>query len=178
MKKINEFYEVQEAGVFTSIKSGLYVGIIKKVEDVGNMSYLKIDLDIFEGDYKDYYQDLYDNKGFWGLTLYRSYQNTALSYFKRFILGVENSNNGYSWNWEEKTLVNKKIGLVLQEVEYEKQDGSIGTRMSVVATYDVDEIKQGKDKQGREILIPEKKKLEESETMTISNTLGSVEIPF
>ena len=48
------------------------------------------------------------------------------SYFKGFITAVENSNPGYKWNWDEKTLKGKKVGIVYRMEDWE-YNGYSGT---------------------------------------------------
>lgn len=46
--------------------------------------------------------------------------------FKGFTTSVEKSNPGYVWNFNEKTLIGKKLCGVFGLEQYEKQDGSTG----------------------------------------------------
>jgi DNA integrity scanning protein DisA with diadenylate cyclase activity len=48
---------------------------------------------------------------------------------KAFITAVENSNNGYTFDWKKEVdqLKGKKVGLIFGLEEYTKQDGSTGT---------------------------------------------------
>ena len=39
--------------------------------------------------------------------------------FKTAMTAIEESNNGYVWNWDERSLKNKKCGVVLQDKEWE-----------------------------------------------------------
>lgn len=162
--------EATDMGEFKALPAGGYVAQIYEVEDVVDKEYLRIQLDIAEGDYKDYYLDLYDNKGFWGLTTYRSYKQSALGFFKAFINSVIESNKGFKWDMDgendESTLVEKYVGIVLREEEYIKNDGSVGTRLKVYKTIAADDIRKGKYK------VPDKIKLPESpkDALDVANT--------
>ena len=74
--------------------------------------------------------------------------------FKHFTNCVEESNPGFKWNWQEDKLIGCRFGATLQEEEYEKQDGSIGTRMVVKDIKTVKQIMDGDFK------VPTTKKLE------------------
>ena len=124
-----DWNQVNEAQEFEHVTPGGYVCGITSVEDVpinpntGKGDYLKIEYDIAEGSLKNYYRSLYNSKGFWGGSFVKSYKETALPFFKAFKTAVENSNKGYTFNNDEKTLVRKLVGLVLGEEEYQANDG-------------------------------------------------------
>ena len=121
MEKINNWNEVEAKGMedFKTLPIGAYECVIKeanvhKNEETGKKTF-RVAIDIAKGDYKDYYQKRYDsntnsNKK-WdnNATRYLAYQGDNVAYFKGFITCVENSNVGYTWNWDEKTLIGKKI---------------------------------------------------------------------
>ncbi len=142
MKTIN-LSEVQEAQEFEKVAVGGYVCGITAIEDVADKEYLKIELDIAEGTLKNYYRGLYESKGFWGLRTIKSYKGTALPFFKGFITAIENSNSGYKWNNDEKSLVRKLVGVVLSEEEYQANDRTVKTRLYVSDVRSVDKIRKG-----------------------------------
>ena len=51
--------------------------------------------------------------------------------FKHFTNCIEESNVGYKWDWNERGLIGKFVGVVMQEEEYLKKDGSVGVRLVV-----------------------------------------------
>ena len=142
------------------IVAGGYVCRIEDVQDKPDKEYLYIEFDVAEGEYKGYYSQLAYSFGFWGGRFYRSYKDKALGMFKSFILSVEGSNPGYTFNNDESTLIGKLVGIVLQEEEYIGNDGNKKTRLVVNKTKTVDQIREGKYR------VPELKKLKEMpETM-------------
>lgn len=165
---------VKEASEFKKVIPGLYIAKIVEVEDVPEKEYLKISLDIAVGEFIKYYTELNKSKGFWGLTLIRSYKETALSFFKAFITATEKSNANYKFD-EDKylELKGKLVGVVLSEEEYKKNDGTINKKIVVNKIRSVDEIKKGN------IEIPEIKKLvmDTQPTFTIADEDDS-ELPF
>ena len=84
MKNVN-LQNVEEAKDFERLPAGGYVCGITAVEDVADKEYLKIEFDIAEGDFKNYYRDLYQSKAFWGGNFVKSYKDKALPFFKGFI---------------------------------------------------------------------------------------------
>ena len=163
MKPINNFETVQaNTGEFNRPKAGGYICVITLADDVpmnaqtGKGDYIKLEYDIADGEFKNYYTTQYEKFGgsFWSARFIRSYKEKALGMFKHFINCIEESNIGYKWNWDEITLQGKFIGLVIGEEEYQKNDGTIGTRMYVKDIKTVEQIKHGDFK------VPELKKLD------------------
>lgn len=174
MKKI-DWNAVEEINEFKGIVPGGYIAKITNVLDEPQKEYLRVELDIADGEYKDYYKQLAESKGFWGLTMYRSYKESALGFFKNFKSCVEKSNKGYIFDSDEKSLEGKLIGVVLGEEEYVGNDGSEKKRIRVSSTKPVDDIKAGKFK------VPEIKKLDTKSvigTMAAGSVIADEEIPF
>lgn len=158
MKKIENFEEIKASGDFDSLKPGGYVCTLMEAKDESDKEYLKVSFDVAEGEFADYYRNLYKTMDFWGGVFIRSYKEKALSMFKGFIKAVEESNVGYVWNWDESTLKGKKVGLILQEEEYVPTGGAhageLRTRLIVQKVVNIETIKSGKYK------VPELKKLD------------------
>lgn len=140
MKMIN-WNDVSDVG--EKLAPGGYVCGITAVEDIPEKEYLKLEYDVAEGPQKNYYRTLYQNKGFWGGNFVKSYKEKALPFFKAFKTAVENSNPGYTFNNDEKTLVRKLVGLVLGEEEYVGNDGAVKTRLYVAEIHSADRIRKG-----------------------------------
>lgn len=131
---------------------GGYIVEITRVEDVEEKEYLKIEWDFTEGIFKGYNEDTYQRAGFWPSTLFRSYKESALGFFKAFISAVEESNPRYKFDDQNlRQLVGKKMGVVLGEESYTKSNGDPGTRLYVYQVRSVGAIAEGKYK------IPPKK---------------------
>lgn len=135
---------VEETKEFESLKPGGYVAVIKNAEDNPDKEYLKISYDIYKGDFKNYYENLYKAKGFWGGNFYRSYKESARGFFKAFLNAVKQSNVGFVFNNDETNLRNKLVGIVLSEEEYVGNDGTVKTRLYVSTVTNVENIKKGK----------------------------------
>lgn len=129
MKKIKDYETTQAAKDFSRLPAGGYVCIIKKVEDNDKGEYLYIEVDIAEGEWKNYAIDTQERAGFWPLKFYRNYGGKSLKFFKAFIEAVEETNNRFKWDWDEQKLANKGVGIVFQEQEYENREGKVRTKL-------------------------------------------------
>ena len=149
MKRIENWDSIVESTSFKRLTPNGYICKILKVEDHPEKEYLKIYFDIFKGDDNGYFKKQYDgdmrkekkwpNAG----TFIRSYKDSAASMFKGFINAVEKSNKGYQWNFDEKTLVNKVVGLIIADEQYQNQKGQVRVRNYVAAVRSVETIEKG-----------------------------------
>jgi len=142
MRNLN-LENVNEATEYKSVAPGGYICGITKVENVEGKEYLKVEYDIAEGEFKNYYRELFASKNFWGGNFIKSYKEKALPFFKAFITAVQNSNNGFVFNNDEKLLVRKMVGLVLAEEQYQANDGNIKTRLYVAQVHSISKIRSG-----------------------------------
>lgn len=149
MKRINNWENIQESTTFKRLKPSGYVCKILKVEDYPDKEYLKIYFDVNGGEDKGYFKSQFEkdtrkerkwpNAG----TFIRSYKDSAASMFKGFINAIEKSNKGYQWNFDEKTLVNKVVGLIIADEQYQNQKGQVRVRNYVAAVRSVEIIEKG-----------------------------------
>lgn len=149
MKRIENWDSIVESTSFKRLTPNGYIVKILKVEDHPEKEYLKIYFDIVKGDDKGYFKKQYDgdtrkerkwpNAG----TFIRSYKDSAASMFKGFTNAVEKSNKGYQWNFDEKTLVNKVVGLIIADEQYQNQKGQVRVRNYVAAVRSVETIEKG-----------------------------------
>lgn len=130
--------EVEVNLEYTPISLGGHKGIIMGVEEytselTGNTS-LKVSVDTAKDDIQpQYFTEQYKND----TRPDKKWSNSAIKYvslkddencvkmLKAFITSVENSNNGfvYDWNKEVEQLKGKKVGLVFGLEEYSNNDG-------------------------------------------------------
>lgn len=155
MEKPKNWDSVQaNTGDYENLKLGGHEVVIKNAYEytgmTGNTS-LKIEVDIAGNDeQKGFYQKQYDNntnsdkKWPSASCKYISLKedDTCVSMFKGFTTCVEKSNPGYTWNFDEKTLIGKKICGVYGLEEYEKQDGTIGTATKLVQFRSLDKLNE------------------------------------
>ena len=153
MEKINNWDEVEAKGMedFRTLPIGAYECVIKEAgeytsEQSGKTSF-RVAVDIATGDYKDYYQNRFDNntndnkKWDNNATRYLAFEGDNVAYFKGFITCVENSNPGYKWDWDETKLVGKKVCGVFQYEEYENQEGKKGIKVRLTKFRSLDKMK-------------------------------------
>lgn len=141
MERINNWNEVEAKGMddFRGLPIGAYECVIKDArinhnEQSGKDTF-KVSVDIASEEYKDYFQKMYeadtriDRKWNNNAVRYLAFTGDNVAYFKGFITTVENSNVGYTWDWDETKLKGKKVCGVFQYEEYEKQDGTKGVKV-------------------------------------------------
>lgn len=110
--------------------------------------------DIAEGDFAGYYQEEYERntfenkkwKGVLRLWLPKNdgseqdeWTNRTL---KGFTTAIEKSNPGYTWNWDEKSLASKYIGVLFRNEEWEYNGKSGWTRRPFRAI-SIDSVREG-----------------------------------
>jgi hypothetical protein len=140
MMKKPEGYDEAKAisGDFKNPVAGPYVlGIIKAeiglTKETGKAK-LVLSLDIAKGEFKNYYRELSEKmKKDCYLKIEQVFEGEkSLPYFKGLIKAIEESNQGYIFNFDEKTLVRKLVGAMLQEKHYVNGDGK---RKSILKVY-------------------------------------------
>lgn len=161
MKPISNFEGVKEAGgQIENLPVGAYVCEIRSCAEKGNRrggSRLEILFDICEGEYKGWFMNDWRDQNredkFWHGIVNQNIPDesspkydTQCGFFKRFVNRVEQSNPGYHWNWDEKTLVGKKIGVVFGEVERESQRGTRYMTTRADSVVSVEDVRTGKAK--------------------------------
>lgn len=111
---------------------------------------LVIQLDISEGAYKGYYKKMYEAtagsqygqkwKGVHRLRVPEDNPNNegakwTYRQFANFIGCIEDSNPGYRWTWDEKSLKGLAIGIKVREFEWETDTGAgISTEIGALCT--------------------------------------------
>ena len=157
MEKPKNWDSVQaNTGDYESLKLGGHEVIIKSAEEyvgmTGNHS-LKVEVDIAGNDeQRDFFQKQYNNNTNadkrWSSasTKYISLKDddNCVAMFKGFTTCVEKSNPGYTWNFDERTLIGKKLCGVYGLEEFEKQDGTVGTATKLVQFRSLDKLKDVK----------------------------------
>lgn len=120
---------------------------------------IELRVDIAEGEYAGYFQQLEDRFGFWGLRGWMSFKESQLGQFERVCMALCNSNPGLQFNpfvpggADVDSLKGKMIGVVIGKEEYRANSGDIKEKNVVSKFIEVEKIKSKKYK------IPELKKL-------------------
>lgn len=169
MKKL-DMTNVQEAGEFRRPEPGAYHCVITDVKDVEEKEYLKVEIDIAEGEFKGYYAQSRADHPDWDWSsvgrYVKSYKQAALPMFKRFCSAVSKSNGNYVFdggavNSDEKSLIGKHIGIILQGEEYYSNSGDVRIRLNIYSECPVDKIPDQK--------VPKLKALKEEPSSNFVN---------
>ena len=151
-----ETTEAVEFGEYESLELGGHEVVIKNAyvyTSEGGSTSLKIEVDIAGADKQaGFYQRQYDSntnankKWSNGACRYVSLKEDAncVALFKGFTTAVENSNPGYKWNFDETTLIGKKLCGVFGLEEFEANDGTIKATTKLVQFRSLDKLKDVK----------------------------------
>lgn len=162
MVQITNWDAIPDAAEYERPTPGGYIGTIVDYEDHeelnrnGKGQYLKLYWDFAEGPLTGSLNEAYLRLGYWfGYgTFIRSYKENAMPYFKAFKTCLEVSNPRYVFQTNNlDAMKGKRIGVVLGEEEYRRNDGTVGTRLYVAQVRSVKAIQEGDFK------VPELKKL-------------------
>jgi hypothetical protein len=153
MKKPQGYDETEAfTGDFKSITPGGHICKIAaaKIDTTQNGDeMLVVMFDIFDGECKAYYADQYKRKSAadpqakWPGIYRQMTEGKGTPFFKGMITAIEESNSGYKWNWEEKTLTNKMFGGVFGQEEWLNNNGETKLSTKLLYIRSVDAVKKG-----------------------------------
>lgn len=168
-------------------------GYVAKILDAEEKEYswgsvLVISFDILEGEFKDFFKQNYKAntredkkwKGVYRLTVpqetnqwYESQKRT----FGNVIACIEESNSGYHWNWDEKTLKGKTVGVLFRNFEYDVE-GNTGWSTECCSLASVEDIREGNFRMPKD--KPLKKKTVETPVVPVVNfeEINDEDLPF
>ncbi len=169
-------------GDFKSIAPGGYVCKIKQAtvtESHSGKEMLIVLFDIAEGEFANYYGEQYVKKtesnpdAKWPGVYRQLTEGNSLKFFKGMIAAIENSNSGYKWNWDEKTLKGKLFGGIFGQEEYINNNSELKLATKLMYIRSVEQIKKGVD-------IPPVKKLNggNGQSQYSSDVFPDDDIPF
>lgn len=149
-------YKAEKAAPREHLPAGGYVAQIKDAKEIeyswGNV--LVVSFDIAEGEKKGFFAADYRNqqqedkkwKGTYRLTVPKDDGSESDSRSKRTfgaaMWAIENSNQGYHWDWNETGLKGKLVGVLYREKEWE-MNGSTGWFTECCAFIDAAAIRAG-----------------------------------
>lgn len=159
IKKPENYDNVEVNLEFTPINLGGHKGIIMEVEEYtspisGNTS-LKVSVDTAKDDIQpEYFTEQYKND----TRTDKKWSNSAIKYvslkqdencikmLKAFLTSVENSNNGFIYDWDKEVdqLKGKKVGLVFGLEEYENDKGETKTATKLTQFRSIDKVYNAK----------------------------------
>lgn len=167
MKPVNGYNEAKVYTDFTKLPAGAYVvGILDAEEFHGEKGdRLIIKFDICEGDFKNYYTEQFKNSQFEDAKYKGNYSifipkedgseedAKTLRRLKTNIANIEESNPGFHWDWDERKLKGKKVGMIFQDKEW-AYNNKTGVTAQPYGLCSVEDARSGKCK------IPDKKLLQ------------------
>jgi hypothetical protein len=157
MKQFKGF-ERKEAVEWEQLPKGAYVIKILNVKEEANKngpgSHLAIAFDVAEGEYAGIYKRIFDNN----TKEDKKWPNDAVVYincpqdnsdqwivdaFNKFMTAVEDSNEGYHWGWDEKTLKGKLVGAKFY-IEQSEYNGNIYDHTKAKWFLNAQKVRDGK----------------------------------
>lgn len=165
--KPKNYDEVEINQDFTPISlgghKGIIVGAIEYTSDISGNTSLKVTVDTDKDDSQpNYFTEMYKND----TREDKKYSNSAIKYvslkdeencvrmLKAFITAVENSNKGFTYDWDKEVdqLKGKKVGIVFGLEEYENDKGETKTIAKLNQFRSLDKV--------LDVKIPKVKKLD------------------
>ena len=156
IKRPNNWDNVQIFSDRPKLPVGAYVCRIKKasVQNNGYGDKLCVLFDIEDGEYSGYFSEEFkanqrEDKKWKGVL--RQFipkddgsdkDEWTKSAFKGLITSIENSNRGYTWNWDETTLSGKLVGIIFRNEEWE-YNGKTGWAVRPFRATSVDTVQDG-----------------------------------
>lgn len=123
---------------------------------------LAIMFDIAEGDCKDYYSEQHSRKAEsnpdakWQGVYRQLVEGNSLKFFKGMITAIEQSNNGYKWDWKEDSLRGKLFGGVFGQEEYLNGNGDVKLSTKLRFIRSVEQVRKG-------VEVPAVKKIQQTD---------------
>ena len=168
MKAFNGYNETKVLSEKPKLPVGAYECVIIDAQEIeikddnGNTLYSKlhIAIDISEGEYKGFYtkqhqQDKRSDEDAKYKGILRLYiptddgsdsDNFTKSIFKTATTAIEESNNGYHWDWNERGLKDKKVGCVFRDEQWGMDNGNQGWKAQPFKFISLANLKDGKFK--------------------------------
>lgn len=191
MKPFNNFEAKRSTSNKETLPAGGYVCQIQgaRVENYNNgFSSLVLAIDVIEGEFSGIWKKDYDNntnedkkwRGTFRVSIPKDDGSEQDAWTKRTfgnaMWAIEQSNPGYTWDWDEKKLKGKKIGVIYRNREWE-YNGNTGWTTEAGGSDSIENIRNGKFKMLKD--KPLKNKGASSAAATDYEEAGSEEeLPF
>lgn len=157
IKQFGDYATTQAFSEGTALPKDGYVCKIlnAQVKEGSKGQYIQIAYDIAEGPYTDYFKKLYDNKRDenkkWSTYFFLNIPKDDGSEkdgwtkrtFKTFTNALEDSNEGYHFDWDETKFKGKLIGGLFHYEEYQRNDGNVGRSTKMRTACSVQKIRSG-----------------------------------
>ena len=195
MKATYSGFEAKKSGGYIELPPvGAYVAEIQDVRTNEQFDHTIIELmmEITEGEYKGRYHEVYEDqrerfgnatyKGVFKLTAPNDNdEDWRVSTFQGNLWCVQESNPGYKWDWDEKKLKGKKVGISVRKRLYTCQDkdgNPIDRETLEIGRFEtVADVKAGKVKPMK-VKDTRKNKSESTSGSDFTDVSNDVDVPF
>lgn len=189
MRQFTGFEAKKAGGSREILPAGGYVCNILSVkeEDFSWGSRLVLAVDIAEGEYKGFFKRDFDSndredkkwRGIFRLSIPKDDGTEQDAWTKRnfgnFIWAVAESNPGFAWDWDEKKLKGKTVGLIWRNKEWE-MNGRTGWTTEAAGSASVEDIRNGKYRPIKD--KPLKNKTEQTQDASAETVEDESDLPF
>lgn len=194
MKPTYGNFEAKKSGGYIELPPvGAYVAEIQDVRTNEQFDHTIIELmvEITEGEYKGRYHEVYEDqrerfgnatyKGVFKLTAPNDNdEDWRVSTFQGNLWCVQESNPGYKWDWDEKKLKGKKVGISVRKRLYTGQDkdgNPVDRETLEIGRFEtIADVKAGKVKPMK--VKDTSKKNESTSGSDFTDVSKDVEVPF
>lgn len=194
MKPTYGNFEAKKSGGYIELPPvGAYVAEIQDVRTGEQFDHTIIELmmEITEGEYKGRYHEVYEDqrerfgnatyKGVFKLTAPNDNdEDWRVSTFQGNLWCVQESNPGYKWDWDEKKLKGKKVGISVRKRLYTGQDkdgNPVDRETLEIGRFEtITDVKAGKVKPMK--VKDTRKKNESTSGSDFTDVSKDVEVPF
>lgn len=159
MKQFNDYNEIRGYGDIRQLPKGGYILRIMNAEEKENSNgkYIQISCDIEEGEYKGFFMEDYKNQDREDKKWHCNYllnepkddgsekDTWTKRRFKTVTEALEESNDGYHWDWDETKWKGKLIGGLFNIRQYEV-NGEVREATNLAQLCAVSKIQEGKYK--------------------------------
>ena len=112
---------------------------------------LSVIFEIVEGPYAGYFKEKYEHKKQYGEAKWPGVfrapvltrEGKTSGYFKGLLTSIEQSNDGYKFTGDEKTLKNKLVGFNFGERDFQASDGQVRTVVEPFYAVSVKRVRDG-----------------------------------
>ena len=157
IKRFSDYEQTKGYGDYEKLPKGGYVLVIKAAQLMQNSmgEYIKVSADVYEGEYAQFFTREYkaqqseDKKWHCNYLLNvpkddgSEQDGWTKRKFKTFTEALEDSNEGYHFDWDERKFKGLLIGGLFNEREYEVRDGSVRKATNWGGVCAVSKIREG-----------------------------------
>ena len=193
MKATYKGFEAKKSGGFIELPPvGAYVAEIQAVRVVeqNDRDVIELFMDIVEGEYANRFHEVYEDqkerfgdsakyKGIFRLTPpIEGDEDWRKRAFEGNLWCVQQSNAGYSWDWDEKKLKGKKVGISIRKRLYtyngkDRETTEIG-RFETIDDVKAGKVKPMKDRDNR----TSESTVESTDGSEFTNVSTEIEVPW